>query len=205
MLDPESADLLVGRGQGQTIGLGMGEEGGVEVTAKTPLLAEVHPFGKMLRLQLVPVCPLAVLENGVAGVEVHLLGAGTQLQYHVQIGHQFLRGSGPAGVVAGGLDTAGQGLGGIGVEAPDIVTLPAVQGNGNGFQFGNCRVGVDAQGGIFGFCFCVTHFVTSICIFRLPRAVASMGKAMTFLPVASSVSRFRKAFFAPPPTMYSFS
>ena len=43
-----------------------------------------------------------------------------------------LRGAGTAGVVASGLDAAGQGLGGVGVKAPDIISLPAVQGDGHG-------------------------------------------------------------------------
>ncbi len=43
--------------------------------------------------------------------------------------------------------------------------------------------------------------VASICIFRFPSAVASIGRASTVLPVACSVRRFKKPFFAPPPTM----
>ena len=96
MVNPEFANFLVGRGQSQTVGLGMGEEGGIEVAAQAPLLAEVHLFLEMLGFQLVPIRPLAVLENGIAGMEVYFLGAGAQLQHHVQIGHQFLGSSGPA-------------------------------------------------------------------------------------------------------------
>lgn len=50
-----------------------------------------------------------------------------------------------------------------------------------------------------------THPHTSAacaCIFRLPRAVASIGRAITFMPQTSSVSLLRKVFLAPPPTMY---
>ena len=116
----------------------------------------------MLRLQFIPVYPLAVLENGVAGMKIHLLGSGTQLQNLIDVRHQFLRGSGTAVVVAGGLDAAGQRFGGVGIEAPDIVTLPAVQGHRDSFQLRDGGISVDAQSGIFGFCFCATHFVTSI-------------------------------------------
>ena len=60
VLDPELAGLLVGGGQGQRIALGMGEEGGVEVTAHISFLAEVHPLLEVLGLQLVTVDPAAV-------------------------------------------------------------------------------------------------------------------------------------------------
>ena len=46
--------------------------------------------------------------------------------------HQFLRGTGTTGVVAGGLNAAGQGLSGVGIKAPDIISLPAVQGDRHG-------------------------------------------------------------------------
>ena len=47
------------------------------------------------------------------------------------------RWAGTAGVITGGLNTAGKRFGGIGVEAADIVALPAMQGNRNVFQLGN--------------------------------------------------------------------
>ena len=120
-------------------------------------------------------------------MEVDLFGAGAEGQYLVHICHQFLRGAGTAGVVAGGLDAAGQGLGGVGIKAPDIISLPAVQGDGDSFQSGNGGFGVHANGSVAGFCFCVTHRVPPsemlIWIFKLPMAVASMGSATTCFPV----------------------
>ena len=130
---PEFPGLLVGAGKGQRIALGVGEKGGVEVCAQPSCLAEIHPFFEVLRLQPVPVHPWVFLvKNGVGGMEVDLFGAGTEGQHLVHVGHQFFRGAGTAGVVAGGLDAAGQGLGGVGIKAPDVISLPAVQGDGHG-------------------------------------------------------------------------
>lgn len=58
MVNPKFPDFLVRRGQSQAVCLGMAKEGRIEVTAQAPLFAEIHPFVKMLRLQLIPVCPL---------------------------------------------------------------------------------------------------------------------------------------------------
>ena len=44
-----------------------------------------------------------------------------------------------------------------------------------------------------------------ICTFRLPMAVASMGRAITRLPVARAVRSLSRAFLAPPPAMYRIS
>ena len=201
VLDPELARLLVRRGKRQRVALGVGEEGGVEVAAQAPRLAEVHPLLKMLRLEPVAVRPLALVEDRVAGVQVQLRPAGDEGQHLVEVGHQLLGRAGAAGVVAGGLDAAGQRRVGIGVEAAHIVALPAVEGDGDGLQPLDRGVRVHAEKGVFLFCFGVAHLSASICIFRFPIAVASMGRAITFLPVAFSVSSFRNAFFAPPPTM----
>ena len=201
VVDPEPAGFLTGAGQGQRVAFGVGEEGRVKVAAQPPIPAEVHPFLKVLRLQPVPVGPLTVLKDGVAGMKIQLFPAGAELQNLIQIRHQLLGVSRPPGVVAGGLDAAGKGLSGVGVKAPDVVPLPAVQGNGDGFQRFHGFVHIDADVLIAFFCFLVSHVYSSSCIFRLPRAVASMGRATTCLPVASSVRRLRNAFFAPPPTI----
>lgn len=144
MVDPEAARLLVGGGQGQRVAFGVGEKGGVEVAAQAPRLAELHPGGEVLGLQRVPAGPLSGPEDGVAGVEVQLFQAGAQLQHHVQVGHQLLGGAGPAGVIPRGLDAAGEGGAGVGVEAPHVVPLPAVEGHGDGVQRLQCPVRVHA-------------------------------------------------------------
>ena len=133
MFYPEFPSLFVGAGKGQRVALGVGEKGGVEVCTQPSCLAEIYPFFEVLRLQFVPVHPWVFLvKNGVGGMEIDLFGAGAEGQHLVHVGHQFLRGAGTAGVVAGGLDAAGQGLGGVGIKAPDVISLPAVQGDGHG-------------------------------------------------------------------------
>ena len=130
---PEFPGLLVGAGKGQWVALGVGEKGGVKVCAQPSCLAEIHPFFEVLQLQPVPVHPRVFLvKNGVGGMEIDLFGAGAEGQHLVHICHQFLRGAGTTGVVAGGLDAAGQGLGGVGIKATDVISLPAVQRNGQG-------------------------------------------------------------------------
>ena len=185
VVNPEFPGCFIRGGQGQGIALRMGEEGGVEIAAQAALLAKFHPFLKMLRLQLVPVRPFAVFKDGIAGVQVHLRRAGNQADDLVQVRHQLLRIAGPAGIIAGGLDAPGQGLGRIRVKPADVIPLPAVEGDGNLLQGPDGRIRVDSQGCIPFFCFFVTHFSTPLfiqwdsCIFRLPRAVASIGNAVT--------------------------
>ena len=135
-------------------------------------------------------------------MEVHLYLSGYQLDDLVDICHQLLGGPCFAGIVAGGLDASGEG-GFLLVKAAYVVTLPAMQGDRDCLQPCDSGIGVDAKLCVFCFCFCVTHKDTSICIFKLPKAVASMGSAMTSLPVASAVRPFKNSFFAPPPTIYS--
>ena len=137
----------------------MGEEGRVEVAAQSALLAEINPLLEVLGFQLIPIHPTAILlvEDGIAGVEIHLHLTGDQGDHLVDIGHQFFVCTGPAGIVTGGLDTAGEGLVGIGVKTANIITLPAMQGNRNLLQLFHCGIGVDTQGSIFCFCFQVTH------------------------------------------------
>ena len=57
---------------------------------------------------------------------------------------------GLAGVVAGGLDAAGEGL--LRVEADDVVALPAVDGDGHVLERVQYALGVDAEGGVAFLC-----------------------------------------------------
>ena len=200
MLHPEPTGLLIGAGECQRIALGMREEGGVKIRAETVLFAELHPRGEVPRLQFVPAYPFTGGKNGVACVEVQLFCAGA-LQHLFDVRHQLPECPCPAGIAAGGLDAAGEGLGGVGVEATHIIALPAVQRDRGGFQLRNRRLSVYADSCVFFFCFRIAHRSASICILRLPSAVASMDRAMTCLPVALAVRWLRNSFFAPPPTM----
>ena len=207
VFDPEFSGFLVRAGQRQRVAHRMGEEGGIEVTAQAAFLAELRPLSEVFRLQFVSVCPFPVFENGIAGMQVHLRCTGNQAQHLVQVRHQLFRGACTARIIARGLDSAGQRFARIGIKAPHVVTLPAVQGHRYPFQFFNGCVGINADSRIAFSGFFVAHassppFLIWIMIF--PSAVASIGSAITFLPVASSVSRFRYLFLAPPPTMYSF-
>ena len=157
MLHPEAAGVLVGAGQRQRVALGMTEKGRVEVRTKAVRLAELHPPGKVAGFQLVPVRPVAVLKDGVAGVQVDFLGARAELQHFINVGHQLFRRAGAAGVVAGGLDAAGQRLAGVGIKAAHVIPLPAVQADGNGLQPGHGGVNIHAEGGVGGFCGFVAH------------------------------------------------
>ena len=157
MVDPEPAGFLVGRTEGQGIAFGMGEKGGVKIAAQPPLTAKVHPRLKMPGLQFVPVGPCSIFKYGVAGVKIQLFRGGAELQDLVDILHQLLWVPRPAGVISGSLNTVGKWGVRVGVKALHIVPLPAVQGNRDGFELFNCRIGVNADGGVFFFCICVAH------------------------------------------------
>ena len=204
VFNPEFPGLRVRRGQRQRIAFRMGKERRVEIASQAAFPAEFDPLPEVLRLQFVPVRPFAVFKNRVAGMQVHLRRARNQAEHLVQVVHQFLRGPGPARIVPRGLDPARQRFGRIRVKAAHVVPLPAVQGNRDILQDPDGRLRVHSRFRVPFPCFCKAHKSASICIFRFPRIVASMGSAMTSLPVASSVSRFRNRFFAPPPAMQIF-
>ena len=81
----------------------------------------------MLRLQRVAVHKVVAFV--VAGMDIDLLAAGDKAQRKLHIGAELLRRLGPAGIVAGHLNAAGQVAVGI-FKARDIVPLPAVHGDG---------------------------------------------------------------------------
>ena len=95
-------------------------------------------------------------------MEVHLGPAGDQLQDLVQVGHELGGRSRSAGIVSGGLNAAGQGFVGITVKAAHVVSLPAVQGHGDGSQLFHCRLDVHAEGFVSLFCRFVAHWSASI-------------------------------------------
>lgn len=205
MLHPKAAGFLIGRGQGQRVAPGMREKRRVKIRAKSVLPAKRDPRGKVLRLQTVPIHPFPRCEDGVGCVQIQLLRPRTEPKRFGKIRHQLLRRSRPPGIVAGRLDAAGQRLIRVGVKAPHVVPLPAVQGHGDGFQLLQRGLRIHADGRILCLSLLIAHRIASICTFKFPSAVASMGRATTCLPVASAVNRLRNAFFAPPPTTYSLS
>ena len=127
VVNPEAAGFLVRAGERQRVAHGVGEVGRIEIRAQPARLAEIHPLAEVLGFELVAVNPRVFLvEDGVGGVEVDFLRAGAEGEDNVDVRHQLFGGTGATGVIAGGLDAAGQGLIGVGVEATDVVALPAV-------------------------------------------------------------------------------
>ena len=104
----------------------------------------------MLRLDGVAVCKLAVFKAGIACVQIQFLFARRQAQNLVEIRHELFGRGGLAGIVAGGLDAAGEGL--LRVEADDVVALPAVDGDGHVLERVQYALGVDAEGGVAFLC-----------------------------------------------------
>ena len=139
----------------------MREERRVKVDAKAALFGIGDPAGKMLRLNGVAVGELTGFENGVACVQIELLFARRQAQDLIEVRHELFGRGGLAGVVAGGLDAAGEGL--LRVKADDIVALPAVNGDGHVFQCFQHGFGIDAERGVAFLCKCISvHSCSSL-------------------------------------------
>ena len=119
------ADRLVrGRERQAVLDHGMREERRVKVDAKAALFGIGNPAGKMLRLNGVAGSKLTGFENGVACVQIELFFARRQAQDLIKVRHELFGRGGLAGIVAGGLYSAGESL--LRVEARNIVALPAV-------------------------------------------------------------------------------
>ena len=147
MTDPVVTNLLVGVRQGHAILThGVREDGGVEVQTAAVLLSQLDPLSEVAGLQLVALDGLAGLADGVVGVDVDLVGTGDQGQSLVQVSEDLLGVAGDAGVVTGGLDTAGQGTHTL--KAVDIVCLPAVHGNADILHLGESCLGVHTDLGV---------------------------------------------------------
>ena len=83
-------------------------------------------------------------------MQVQLLFAGHQRERLIDVRHQLLGRGGLAGIVAGGLDAAGQRL--AAVKAGHIVALPAVDGNGDVLQRIKRLFDIHAKRGVHLFC-----------------------------------------------------
>ena len=125
----------------------MAEDGGVEIDAVAVRLRPRDPGLEVLVLDGIAVDPgVLVGEDGVGGVQVDALGTGHEGHGGLEIGGQLFEGAGAAGVVARGLDAAGEAP--FLVEAEHVVALPAVHRDGLGGQLLHHRLGVDAEGGV---------------------------------------------------------
>src|SRR6266403_183568 len=143
MIDPEAADRRIGVAERHVLlALRMREAGGVEVEPDPPLLRPVDPALEVLWPDL------AALDGAVGfqvdGVQVEALGPRDLGHRHLHVGTQLVRVPGAPRVVAGGLDSSRQGALRV-LEPPHVVSLPAVQGNGNAIDAGQRRLRVDAD------------------------------------------------------------
>src|SRR5256886_2310739 len=143
VIDPEAADRRIGVAERHVLlALRVREAGGVEVEPEPPLLGPVDPALEALWPDL------AALDGPVGfqidRVQVEPLGPRDLGHSHLHVGAQLVRVPGAPRVVAGGLDSSRQGALGV-LEPPHVVSLPAVQGNGNAIEAGQRRLRVDAD------------------------------------------------------------
>ena len=82
----------------------------------------------------------------INGVESQLLLTGNQFVCEFKVFSQFSDGACLAGIVTGGLDTAGQGTHAL--EAVDVVGLPAVHGDADVLHLSQSCLGVHTDLGI---------------------------------------------------------
>ena len=157
VIDPEGTDLLIGRGQAETVlHHGMSKEGGVEVDADdTVLLGKLDPGLKVLiGIRIAVHLALILTEDGIASVQVELLGTGHEGEGLFDICHQLLGTYGTTGIVTRRLNTARQRVGSV--EADNVVALPAMDADGNVLQRVERRLGIYTVGCIHLFCFIVS-------------------------------------------------
>src|SRR6267378_3422741 len=144
MVDPEAADRPIGMAERHVLlALRVREAGGVEVEPDPPLLRPVDPALEVLRPDL------AALDGAVRfqvdRVQVEALGPRDLGHRHLHVGAQLVRVPGAPRIVAGALDSSRQGALRV-LEPPHVVSLPAMQGNGNAIEAGQRRLRVDADG-----------------------------------------------------------
>ena len=91
-------------------------------------------------------------------MKIDLLFAGDQRERTVKIRHQFLGRARLAGVISRCLNTAAQRS--VGFKTADIVSLPAMNGDGDIGKAGERLFGVYAEGGVCLFCeFVCVHII----------------------------------------------
>ena len=145
VFNPEVADALVRVGEGEVARFGMGEGGGVEVELHVVLLCPLHPAFEVAGLHLVAVHELSA-EFPVDFVQAQAMASGNEGRGFKDVGPQLLDVARPSGIVAGGLDAAGQCAARL--EAGHVVGLPAVKREGDALQGVQNLVCGDAQCGI---------------------------------------------------------
>ena len=138
----------------------MGEKRRVKIDSHVSFFCILDPFAKMPRFQCIAVCEFAILKNRIACMQIDLVFAGNQRKRLVHIVHQFLRCPRLARIFAGCLNAARQRS--VMVEARHIVSLPAMHGNCDVFQFFNRCVRVHADRSVLLFCRFISLFYCHI-------------------------------------------
>ena len=146
VVDPELADLIVGVRQGKAVGAQrMREAGGVEIQPQFVGFRPRNPVFKVLRLNLIARYRRVGFQ--VNSVQIETLWPRDQAQRLLKVGAEFFCIARFARVVAGRLDTAGQASRRV-FETGDVVTLPAVHGDGQTVQLAQGLLDIHADGGV---------------------------------------------------------
>ena len=103
----------------------MGKEGGIKIDPHASLLCKLHPLCEMPGYKLIAVRMLSLLKNGIACVQVQLLFSRHQSKGLVHVLHQLLRCLRPSRIIAGCLDSSGEGT--VVVKSGHVISLPAVE------------------------------------------------------------------------------
>ena len=149
MLDPKIADGFFRVGKGEAVGgFRVREAGRVEIHAHAVGFRPVDPAREMLRRDFVAI-DLFAAELAVESVKIEAVLAGDEGKRLVEVGAEFVRSAGLAGVVAGHRNAAAEAFTGV-FKAADVVALPAVKGNRNARKRGHGGIGIDAEIGVSG-------------------------------------------------------
>ena len=146
MFNPEIADAFVRAGQGQ-IGsrFRMSEVRRIEIQTGFLFLRPVNPALEMFRFDSVAFDSASGIQ--INGMEIQTFCAGDQTESEIQVGAEFFHIAGASGIISSGKNPAGSAAG-ILFKSVDVIPLPAMQGNRNLRQCGQCFIRIYAHFGI---------------------------------------------------------
>ena len=145
MVDPELADFIVGMRKGKPVrAQRVREAGRVKIQTQPVGFRPRHPVRKVFRFDFVTRDRLIGFE--INGVQVQALWPGDQAQRQLQIRTQFGGVARFARIVTRGLNTPRQGTARV-LETGDIITLPAVHGDGQTIELAQRLFDIHADGG----------------------------------------------------------
>ena len=156
MINPEFPYFLIGRRKRKPRSRHrMRKERGVKIKPYAVFFCEINPFFKVLRFEFISICKFTLFKNSIARVNVYFFRTGNKRHHLFEVRHKFFRIPCSAGVIAGSLNSAGQRS--VVIETDNVVTLPAVQRNGNFCKGFKSLVGIYAV-------FCKSSFCMLIII-----------------------------------------